>query len=171
MNDYFLSDEAYDALIQFAHNQVPDTTDEIVDYLLERGFLTIDPPVLKIGPGPGVDDIEEIDQPPRISERGKGFICAMKEYETRLAELKRLSDSAERSADSAERRAKTAENLADSSARTAASSEELSRIAHRKASRADIKSIISLILAGIALLFEFAVNHSAITQFFKSLIP
>lgn len=146
--EYFLSDDAYLALIEYAHGRTPDVSSDVKDYLLQCGYLTIDPPDLIVGDGAGLDDIQEIGHAPRISECGKGFIRAMKEYETRIAEFKTLSESASKTADSAE---------------------NIAQIAQVKASHADVKSIISLIFAFIALVFEFAVNHHKIIGFFSGL--
>ena len=146
--EYFLSDDAYLALIEYAHGRTPDISAETKDYLIEHGYLIIDPPDLIVGSGRGLDDIHEVEHEPRISEYGKGFLRAMKEYESRIAEFKILSESASKTADSAEK---------------------IAAVAEKKAARADIKSIVSLIFAFIALVFEFAVNHQKIIGFFQSL--
>ena len=147
--EYFLSDDAYLALIEYAHGRTPDISAEARDYLIEHGYLIIDPPELVVGSGCGLDDIHEVEHEPRISEYGKGFLRAMKEYESRIAEFKVLSESASKTADSAEK---------------------IAAVAEKKAARADIKSIVSLIFAFIALVFEFAVNHHKIIGFFSGLI-
>ncbi len=151
MTEYFLSDEAYSALADFATGRVPELSDETLDLLIDYHFVAIDVPDIEITDAPGLSGIKEIEKPPRITEYGRGFLKAMREYESRIAEFRKLSEASEKSADQA--------------SRSADASERLAALAERKASRADIKSIISLIFAGIALIFEFAVNHSAIIQF------
>ena len=170
MDNYFLSDEAYTALIGFFHGDVPDVSDDVIDYLIDQGFLTVDPPDIIPGDGPGIDDIKVVDRPPRISERGKGFICAMREYESRLKEFHRLAESSERSAAQAEAISAASETNAAQSVRIADSAEKISRIAERKARKADIKSWIAISVSILTAFFEFAINHEQITGFIQGLI-
>lgn len=61
-----------------------------------------------------------------------------------------------------EQQVKAMEKIADSA-------EIQANIAFKTSKKADIKGWIAVIISAIALLFEFAVNHTEITSFLKSL--
>lgn len=75
-------------------------------------------------------------------------------FEQQLASIEIIADSAKSQAESAKQISDSSKIQAD--------------IAKRKAGRADIKSWIAIAISALALIFEFAENHVAILQFFKS---
>lgn len=98
-----------------------------------------------------------------VTELGKGYLYGKQRDEEFQQSVKEIADSAVKTADSAdelakasEKTAKSAENIADSAARTA--------------NKADIKSWISIGIAAFGIFIEFAIHHSEVIDFVKSIL-
>lgn len=165
MNKILLSDESYETLKKISKlspvsaDNIKQFSDTCIDQLMEYKFIecyissydTSGEWVM-----PRLSDYS-------ITELGNGYIAARKNEVETYNTIKSISDSAKSTAQTAEKHATSAREIAESAKKQA-------QISETKSKKADIKGWISVIFAGIALLFEFAVHHSEISAFFSSML-
>lgn len=133
-----------------------------------------------------------------VTELGKGYLYGKQRDEEFQQSVKEIADSAVKTANTSEQLAKTSKQTADSALKTANASEQLAKTskqtadsadelakasektaksaeniadsAARTANKADIKSWISIGIAAFGVFIEFAIHHSEVIDFVKSIL-
>ena len=112
-----------------------------------------------------------------MTELGKGYLYGKQRDEEFQQSVKEIADSAVKTANTSEQLAKaskqtadSADELAKSSEKTAKSAENIADSAARTANKADIKSWISIGIAAFGVFIEFAIHHSEVIDFVKSIL-
>lgn len=111
-----------------------------------------------------------------VTELGKGYLYGKQRDEEFQQSVKEIADSAVKTANASEQLAKTskqtadsADELANASEKTAKSAENIADSAARTANKADIKSWISIGITALGVFIEFAIHHSEVIDFVKSI--
>lgn len=84
--------------------------------------------------------------------------------------MKAIADSAKESADSSKHLAESTHKLATDSKKISKSAETCADLAYKKSKKADIKGWISIGIAAFGAFIEFAIHHSEVIAFVKSLL-
>ena len=111
-----------------------------------------------------------IDSGYSITELGKGYLYGRQSNDAFQQSVKAIADSAKESADSSKHLAESANKLATDSKKISKSAETCADLAYKKSKKADIKGWISIGIAAFGAFIEFAIHHSEVIAFVKSLL-
>lgn len=105
-----------------------------------------------------------------ITELGKGYLYGRQSNDAFQQSVKAIADSAKESADSSKHLAESTHKLATDSKKISKSAETCADLAYKKSKKADIKGWISIGIAAFGAFIEFAIHHSEVIAFVKSLL-
>lgn len=105
-----------------------------------------------------------------ITELGKGYLYGRQSNDAFQQSVKAIADSAKESADSSKHLAESANKFATDSKKISKSAEICADLAYKKSKKADVKGWISIGIAAFAAFIEFAIHHSEVIAFVKSLL-